>query len=95
IYHSYSAFINTSKSLLLTKDIKPSSQHQTMNDFQEVFVNSGDIELPFPFREFVLRINKNEPTQAFAADYLESSEKFLADVQSFRNTSKEMANEVR
>jgi sulfite reductase (ferredoxin) len=33
IYHSYSSFINTAKAMLLTRDIKPSSQYQTINDF--------------------------------------------------------------
>lgn len=94
IYHSYSAFINTSKSLLLTKDVKPSSQHQTMNDFHQHFVENGDIELPSTFREFVLRINKNEPTEAFAYEYLESSKKFLVDVLAFRNTNQEIVTEL-
>jgi sulfite reductase (ferredoxin) len=38
IYHSYSAFINTAKAMLLTRDIKPASQYQTINDFQREFV---------------------------------------------------------
>ena len=62
IYHSYSAFINTAKSLLLSRDIKPSTQIQTLNDFQKVFVDTRIFEYQGNFREYVLSINKNEPS---------------------------------
>jgi sulfite reductase (ferredoxin) len=84
IYHSYSAFINTAKALLLSRDIKPSTQIQTLLDFQKEFVQSGAIPFPMDFKEFVLRINKNEPTEEFAISYLEDSKKFLTDVLVFR-----------
>jgi sulfite reductase (ferredoxin) len=84
IYHSYSSFINTAKALLLSRDIKPSTQIQTMNDFDKEFVQTGIFQLPMNFREFVLRINKNEPSEEFAIAYLEDSKKFLADVFVFR-----------
>lgn len=90
IYHSYSSFINTAKALLLSRDIKPSTQIQVINDFQREFVatglfNTGD------FKELVLRINKNEPSEEFAIEYLESSRKFLADVSAFRMEKVEVA----
>src|SRR5690606_4254701 len=44
IYHSYSAFINTAKALLLGRDVKPSTQIQTLLDFQRVFVDTGIFE---------------------------------------------------
>ncbi len=84
IYHSYSSLINTAKALLLSRDIRPSTQIQVMNDFQREFVDTGLIDMP-NFREFVLRINKNEPTEEFAISYLEDARKFLADVFVFRN----------
>jgi len=89
IYHSYSAFINTAKALLLTRDIKPSTQIQVMQDFQQQFVETGIFQLPMNFREFVLRINKSEPTEEFAIAYLEDSKKFLEDVVAFRSADKE------
>lgn len=84
IYHSYSSFVNTAKALLLTRDIRPSTQIQTLNDFDKEFVQTGIFQMPTGFREFVLRINKNEPTEEFAISYLEDSSKFLADVLVFR-----------
>jgi sulfite reductase (ferredoxin) len=83
IYHSYSSFINTAKALLLSRDIKPSTQIQVLIDFQKQFVESGLIPM-HDFKEFVLRINKNEPTEEFAIAYVEDAKKFLSDVFAFR-----------
>ena len=66
IYHSYSAFINTAKALLLTRDIKPSSQYQTINDFQREFVDTQAFEYAGNFKDNVLQINKHEPGKIFA-----------------------------
>jgi sulfite reductase (ferredoxin) len=84
IYHSYSCLINTAKAMLLSRDVKPSTQIQVMNDFQKEFVANGLIAMP-DFKEFVLRINKNEPTEEFAIAYLEDSKKFLANIHAFRS----------
>lgn len=90
IYHSYTSFINTAKALLLSRDIKPSTQIQVINDFQKEFVATGLFEIS-DFREHVLRINKNEPTEEFAIEYLESAKKFLADVFAFRSEKVEVS----
>lgn len=84
IYHSYSAFINTAKAMLLTRDVKPSTQIQVLNDFQTHFIETGNFPLAANFREFVLRINKSEPTEEFAIAYLEDSKKFLTDIVAYR-----------
>jgi sulfite reductase (ferredoxin) len=86
IYHSYSSFINTSKALLLTKDVKPSTQIQTLNDFQHHFVDTGLFTIPENnFKEYVLRINKNEPSEIFAISYRSDAKKFMEDVFAYRN----------
>lgn len=84
IYHSYSAYINTAKALLLTQDIRPSTQIQTLNDFQKHFVETGLLPVADDFKELVLRINKYEPTASFAYQYWSDASKFLDDVQQFR-----------
>lgn len=90
IYHSYSSFINTAKALLLTNDVKPSTQIQTLNDFQQHFVTTGAFSFPENnFKEYVLRINKQEPTEAFAISYRNDAKKFLEDVFVYRNSEKE------
>jgi sulfite reductase (ferredoxin) len=88
IYHSYSSMINTAKALLLTNDIRPSTQIQTLNDFQQHFVATGAFTFTDSFKEYALRINKNEPTETFAITYLSDAKKFLEDVFAFRNSEK-------
>lgn len=91
IYHAYSAFINTAKAMLLTVDQKPSTQIQTINDFQKHFVDTGLIAAGTDFREFVLRINKQEPTELFAQEYWNDAKKFLEDVYAYKNLEKQIA----
>jgi sulfite reductase (ferredoxin) len=83
IYHSYNAFINTAKAMLLSKDIRPSTQIQVMDDFQREF-GSVAINNASSFKEFVLRINKQEPTKTFAITYLEDCKQFLQEVTVYR-----------
>jgi sulfite reductase (ferredoxin) len=89
IYQSYSAFINTAKALLLGRDIKPSTQIQVMNDFQREFVETGAFAFEGGFREHVLRINKNEPSESFAATFLADSLAFAEAATAFRSVSVE------
>lgn len=88
IYHSYSAFINTAKALLLTQDVKPSTQHQVMSEFQKLFVEGNLIDVGSNFREYVLRINKNEPSQEFAKRFLADSSAFLEQAYDWRKVNK-------
>lgn len=90
IYHSYSSMINTAKALLLTADVKPSTQIQTILDFQKTFVDSGQFKI-HDFKATVLQINKNEPAEEFAIEYLETSRRFLAEAFAFRNVKEEVS----
>lgn len=90
IYNSYSSFINTAKALLLSKDIKPSTQFQTINDFQKLFVDTGEFDLPYNFKEHVFQINKNEPSQQFATSYRKEAADFLERSYVFRNIEREV-----
>ncbi|SHH14787.1 sulfite reductase (ferredoxin) [Chryseolinea serpens] len=96
IYHSYSAFINSAKALLLGRDIKPSTQYQTISDFQKEFVDTGVFPFVGNFKEYVLRINKNEPSEAFAAKFIAESTKFMEDVAAYRaaETGENVAEKV-
>ena len=88
IYQSYSAFINTAKALLLGKDIKPSTQYQTVNDFQREFVDTKLFEFEGGFKEHVFRINKNAPSEAFANVFLQDSKAFLEAAKAYKTTEK-------
>jgi sulfite reductase (ferredoxin) len=60
-----------------------------MRDFQKHYVDTGDFTFEGSFPDFVLRINKDEPTESFANQFLKDSLKFLQDVQVFRSAKKE------
>jgi sulfite reductase (ferredoxin) len=89
LYHSYSAFINTAKALLLTNDVRPSTQIQVMRDFQKHFVDTGNFSFESGFIEHVLRINKEEPNGTFAGEYLHDSLRFLENVHAYRKAKVE------
>jgi len=91
IYLSYSMFINTAKALLLTQDVRPSTQIQVINDFQAKFVDAGLLGYSLNFKDLVFRINKNEPTEQFATDFLAEATKFVEAAHALRNTPKETA----
>jgi sulfite reductase (ferredoxin) len=75
---------------MLTKDIKPATHIQTINDFQKHFVDTGAITFGgSDFKEFVLRINKNEPTKEFALQYRADARKFLEDIFAIKGVEKE------
>jgi sulfite reductase (ferredoxin) len=90
IYHSYLTFINGAKAMLLSKDVKPSTHMQTINDFQKHFVDTAAIPFTGDFREFVLRINKNEPSAEFALEYWADARKFLEDIFALKGVEKEV-----
>jgi len=91
IYHSYNVFINSAKALLLDVDAKNNTQHSVMADFDKHYVETGIFSFDEgSFRDHVLQINKNEPTEAFAHAYYELAAKFLEAVKA----SREKVNEV-
>jgi len=94
IYQSYSAFINTAKALLLARDIKPSSQYQTINDFQREFIETKAFEFEGSFKDHVFRINKFEPSEAFAQTFLNDSVAFFEAASSHRTTEREVGEKA-
>jgi len=88
IYHSYSAFINTAKAMLLTQDVKPSTQYQVMTEFQKLFIEGNLMDIGSNFREYVLRINKNAPSEQFAQRFLSDSSAFLEQAYDWRKANK-------
>ena len=71
IYHAYSVFVSGAKALLLDKGIHSSSQHAIIRDFDTNFVETGEFPLQGErFSDLVLQINKQEPSEIFAKQYL-------------------------
>ena len=84
IYHSYSSMVNTAKALLTAEKTKVNTHASIIKDFDELFITSRKINLGRGFEELVLQLNKNEPSQAFAKQYLEDAKVFLKAVESYR-----------
>ena len=81
IYHSYNTFINGAKALLTDKGIEVNTQHGVMNNIDEHFADNKLWKAEGGFREQVLQINKNEPSEEFAKQFLADAEFFLGNVQ--------------
>ena len=86
IYHAYNVYVNSAKALLLGKDVACNTQHGVMKDFDTNFVATGEFKFEeASFRDKVLTINQNEPTIAFATQYINDAEAFILKVINFRN----------
>jgi sulfite reductase (ferredoxin) len=84
IYWSYAVFVSGAKAMLTSKDVNCNTQHGIINDFDTHFVRTGDFEANGDFKAYVLRINKNEPSEAFAKQFLTDAEQFLSTLEEIR-----------
>ncbi|MBS1608578.1 MAG: HEPN domain-containing protein [Bacteroidetes bacterium] len=84
IYHSYAAFIHAAKALLLQQNIQCNTQTGIIRDFDKHFVQTGQFNGYVSFDELVLQINKNEPSEAFAASYQQQANDFVKQAEQFR-----------
>jgi len=91
IYHSYNVFVNGAKALLLKKDIIVNTQNGILKDFEGNYGAESQFQYPEGFKEFVLRINKNEPEEGFAKEYLHDAEKFLNNIKAIDELKEETA----
>jgi sulfite reductase (ferredoxin) len=83
IYHAYAGFVHTAKALLLQQGVQCNTQHGIMNDFEKHFVEKG-LYPGGAFKENVLQINKTEPSEAFAKEYLAKAKAFAVWAKQFR-----------
>lgn len=88
-YHTYSAFVNMAKALLLQKDNNSSTQLAIIRDFDKLYIESGEVSIAeSSFEELVLQIKKNEPTENFAKAYLAKANGFKQEITTVMNTIK-------
>ncbi|SEM50316.1 sulfite reductase (ferredoxin) [bacterium A37T11] len=85
IYHAYSGFIQSAKALLLDENVNASTQIKVLEEFDVRLVDTGRFALPGGLKEQVLRINKQEPSESFARQYLAESRDFLKRAAECRN----------
>ncbi|MBA0884176.1 HEPN domain-containing protein [Flavobacterium undicola] len=84
IYLAYAGFVNGAKALLLAEKEKTNTHAGIIDSFDTVFVEGNKIELGASFRELVYRINKNEPSEAFAKQYIQEAISFFAKLEAYR-----------
>jgi sulfite reductase (ferredoxin) len=92
IYYSYAAFIHAAKGLLLNKGVHVNTHHALIGDFDKHFVESGDFN---SFKELVLQINKNEPSEEFSVKYFNEAKQFVQKVKEYREKIKELVEDVK
>ncbi|WP_405199618.1 HEPN domain-containing protein [Christiangramia sp. LLG6405-1] len=90
IYHAYTSIVNSAKALLLAEDVKTNTQAGIIAQFDELFVETGRIDLATTFKEFAYQLNQHEPSEDFARKYLEDAQLFLNRVDAYR--TKEVQN---
>lgn len=90
IYHAYAGFVNGAKALLLSENQKTNHHAGIVDLFDTVFIDTNKIELNSTFKDLVYQINKNEPSEAFAKDYIAQAVVFFDKIETFR--AQELAN---
>ena len=84
IYHAYAAQVNSAKALLLDKGVKVNTQMRVIAEFDAHYTEAfGGL-----VAEQILQINKNEPSELFALDYLSKAKGFVNDCIKFREEQK-------
>lgn len=73
IYFAYAALVHTAKALLIDKGVRCNTQVKILTDFDLHFAHDFGFDEHYLFSEFVLRINKSEPTEEFANVYVNQS----------------------
>ncbi|MBB4800358.1 sulfite reductase (ferredoxin) [Flavobacterium nitrogenifigens] len=90
IYHAYAGFVNGAKALLLAENQKTNHHAGIVDLFDTVFIETSKIELNSTFKDLVYQINRNEPSEAFAKDYIAQAVVFFDKIETFR--AQELAN---
>ena len=90
IYLTYAGFVNAAKALLLAEKQKTNHHAGIIDLFDTVFVETNKIQLTTAFKDLVYQIKVNEPSEAFAKQYLEQATAFFATIEEYR--AKDLAN---
>jgi sulfite reductase (ferredoxin) len=84
IYLTYAGLVNAAKALLLAENQKTNHHAGIIDLFDTVFVETNKIQLATTFKELVYQIKDNEPSEAFAKQYLEQAIAFFATIETYR-----------
>jgi sulfite reductase (ferredoxin) len=84
IYNAYSAFVHAAKALLLQQGIQCNTQAGILKDFDLHFTTAGLYTDSKSFREKVLQINENAPSEEFATSYKNQAKEFVEFARQYR-----------
>lgn len=85
IYQSYTSIICGAKALLLDKSINCNTHIGIINDFNKNFIETGEFKFTSDFKEFILKINKNEPSKEFASEFLTLAKAFIDEANLYKD----------
>ncbi|GAB3012677.1 nitrite reductase [Spirosoma pulveris] len=92
LYHAYNVFITGARAALMSRDIPTNTQHGIVSDFDKTFAAGSSQgngisfhESEGDFKALVFSINKQEPSEEFARQFIAKAETFLQAVQVYRN----------
>ncbi|GAB4107848.1 nitrite/sulfite reductase [Echinicola sediminis] len=84
IYHTYAGLVNSAKAILISEGKAANSYSNIVEQFDELFVASGKINLGGTFADIVYEIQKNEPTEDFAKTYYAKAEQVYHALSDYR-----------
>ncbi len=84
IYHTYSAGIHTAKALLLDQKVHCNTQSGIIADFDKNLEEKFSSFEISNFADFILKINKYEPSKEFAQSYYSQVNNFILKAKEFR-----------
>ena len=90
IYLAYAGFVNGAKAILLAENQKTNHHAGIIDLFDTVFIETKKIELSSSLKDLVYQINKNEPSEAFAKQYIQEAALFFQTIETYRD--KDLAN---
>lgn len=94
IYHAYNVFVTGAKALLVSKGVPTNTQYGIVRDFDEHFgTDFSDLSEGTSFKELVFSINKNEPAEAFAREFVTKAALFVGKVNTIRQQQLESEGE--
>ena len=86
LYHTYSVFITGAKAALMSRDVPTNTQHGIVSDFDKTFAGAPDFHrAEGDFKTLVFSINKRDPSEDFARQFIAQADAFLQAIQAERN----------
>ncbi|NJO03522.1 MAG: hypothetical protein HC880_19225 [Bacteroidia bacterium] len=86
IYHAYNVFVSGAKALLLETSAKVPTQIHVIREFDKHFAANPFFAHEISFEAQVLQINQNEPSRAFAEQYIQEAHAFLQQLKAYRES---------